>query len=71
VRKQLLRLLRKPWRCAGCGYDLRGDGRNCNYCPQCGGLHSSDARLRRRRQLMLQLEQLQEEFVRNHFDHPA
>jgi hypothetical protein len=56
----------KPGDCACCCYDLRADRGNPNYCPQCGSSQSPDAHFRRRRQLMLELERLQKEFVRNH-----
>jgi len=55
-----------PNRCMYCGYDLIGDARNPRYCPRCGSSRSQQAHLRRRRELMLELERLQLELVANH-----
>ena len=76
MRKQLLWLLRKllprpairryrtsAGRCVYCGYDLAADGRNPNYCPQCGNSQLQEAHSLRRRELMLELERLQMELV--------
>jgi tRNA(Ile2) C34 agmatinyltransferase TiaS len=51
-----------------CGYDLRGDGRDPDYCPRCGRCQSKERIAQRDRELMRQLEQIRDELDRNHLD---
>ena len=77
MRKQLLHLLSLLHRpatpsrvaagqCVYCGYDLRADRRHPNYCPQCGSSQLQEAHIYRRREIMLEIERLHLELVRNH-----
>jgi predicted RNA-binding Zn-ribbon protein involved in translation (DUF1610 family) len=65
-----LRRQRRPTagQCVYCGYNLAADRRHPNYCPQCGRSQLQEAHTLRRRELMLELERLQLELVRNHQD---
>jgi hypothetical protein len=66
ISKSGFQLVARLGRCAYCRYDLAADLRNPDYCPQCGSSQSQEAHLRRRKELLLELQRLQMELVRNH-----
>lgn len=53
-------------RCVYCGYNLGRDRRHPNYCPQCGSSQLQAAHILRRREILLEIERLHMELMRNH-----